>query len=165
MPFTSVYWITEYEHSRIGTMARPRGGDWLKDELTALQKEGVGLVVCLLDADEIEELGLMEERMLCYDLDMDYMRFSIPDFDVPESSGDFLDVVEKIDKQLNKGTSVVIHCRMGIGRSTMMAASVLMRKGQSLTDAIQMIQQARGRQVPDTEEQMRFLQKIARMKL
>ena len=165
MPLTQIYWITEFDGARLGTMPRPRGGDWLKDELSHLQRTGVGLVVCLLDADEIEELDLMQERMLCYDLDMDYLRFSIPDFDVPESTGDFLDVVEKIDKQLGKGTSVVIHCRMGIGRSSLMAASVLMRRGNSLKKAIGMITAARGRSVPDTDEQMRFLEKVERMRL
>lgn len=46
---------------RLSTMARPRGGDWLADEMAALREAGADVVVCMLTASELRELELTEE--------------------------------------------------------------------------------------------------------
>jgi len=43
---------------RLSTMAKPRGGDWLEDELVALRRTGVDVLVCALPEPERRELGL-----------------------------------------------------------------------------------------------------------
>ena len=58
---TNIYWLHRYEsNARLGIMARPRGGEWLDDEIAALKKQEVGLLVCLLEANEIFDLKLNE---------------------------------------------------------------------------------------------------------
>ena len=45
----------------LSTMARPRGGDWLEDEMTSLSAAGVSVLVTLLSDAETSELGLSAE--------------------------------------------------------------------------------------------------------
>ena len=55
-----VFWIDP----TLAIITRPRGGDWLSDELSALKREGVGVVVsCLTDAEE-HELGLAHDSQV-----------------------------------------------------------------------------------------------------
>ena len=51
---------------------------------------------------------------------------------------------------------MLIHCRQGIGRSSLLAAAVL--EASSLDEAWRRIAEARGRSVPDTPEQRAWLQ-------
>ena len=55
---TQVYWIPLDQKGALGIMPRPRGDDWLEDELQALARYGVTFLVSLLEREEEEELGL-----------------------------------------------------------------------------------------------------------
>ena len=55
------------------------------------------------------------------------------------------------------GHSIGVHCRMGIGRSSLLLAALLVRSGTSPEDAFQLISAARGLPVPDTDEQRQWL--------
>lgn len=59
-----VYWINA-NHARLGIMARPRGHDWLLDDLRALKQSGVDVVVSALTAREADDLGLSAEADSC----------------------------------------------------------------------------------------------------
>jgi len=48
---------------------------------------------------------------------------------------------------------LVIHCRQGIGRSTVMAVAVLALRGMRAETAFDVIARARGCSVPDTDQQ------------
>ena len=54
-----------------------------------------------------------------------------------------------------------LHCRMGIGRSSLMAASILVADGLTVSDAFGRIQRARGVAVPDTEAQVQWVEQYA----
>jgi hypothetical protein len=47
-------------------MARPRGGDWLTDEVQAWQDACVDVIVSLLMREEQQELELLDEAPLCH---------------------------------------------------------------------------------------------------
>ena len=57
------------------------------------------------------------------------------------------------------GKTVVVHCRAGIGRSSLMAAVTLMRlePGLGADAAAQRISHARGLDVPETTAQKKWL--------
>ncbi len=57
-----LYWICNVGDGRLGVMPRPRGGDWLIDEVASLRELGVDVVISLLEAHEIEELEIREEE-------------------------------------------------------------------------------------------------------
>jgi protein-tyrosine phosphatase len=62
---------------------------------------------------------------------------------------------------LRGGQSVVIHCRQGVGRSALIAACVLVLNGVSVDKAFELIENARGCSVPDTEEQREWVVQFA----
>jgi hypothetical protein len=62
---TTVYWLNSDINSRIGIMPRPRGGDWLEDEIRSLRDSNVDIVVSLLEQAEIDELDLRDEPGCC----------------------------------------------------------------------------------------------------
>ena len=54
---------------------------------------------------------------------------------------------------MREGRAVAVHCRAGIGRSSMIVASALIRNGLSPESAFRAIEESRGCNVPDTPEQ------------
>ncbi|MBO0733532.1 MAG: dual specificity protein phosphatase family protein [Methylocapsa sp.] len=59
--------------------------------------------------------------------------------------------------KLKEGKAVGLHCRAGIGRSALIAACVLVLLGLDPEAAFELIERARGVNVPDTEEQRRWV--------
>ncbi|MEN2790788.1 protein-tyrosine phosphatase family protein [Sphingomonas oligophenolica] len=134
-------------------MARPRAGDWLDDEIRAWRDAGVDLVVSLLEPQEVSDLELQRERTLCEHHDIDFLSFPIPDRGVPSSLAEARALAGEIAKRGAEGAGVAIHCRAGIGRSSLMAALVLATAGMDSADAFAAITHARGMSVPDTDAQ------------
>jgi len=54
---------------------------------------------------------------------------------------------------VSTGKSTAIHCRAGIGRSSLMAAAVLISGGAEAAIALSVIEKARGLPIPDTHVQ------------
>lgn len=156
-----LYWIHEAPHGRLATMPRPRAGDWLADELTSMQSLGVDVVVSLLTDDEIAELDLQNEPANCANIGLMFISYPIADRTVPTSADDFVTFTNHLHGYLQNGCGIAIHCRMGIGRSSLVAASLLVKSGLSATDAFASISRARGVDVPDTNEQIEWVQSIA----
>ena len=46
---------------QLAIVARPRGNEWLEDEVRSWRESGVDVIVSLLTSDENTELGLTEE--------------------------------------------------------------------------------------------------------
>jgi len=155
---TKIYWIHTFDNSaRIGIMARPRGNDWLEDEITNLKNNQVGVLVSLLERDEIYDLNLDLEKELCLTKNISYINYPIPDRDVPKQNDNTDQLIDSLTKKLNEGLSVVVHCRMGIGRSSIIAAAVLLKYNLKTNDIIENIIRIRGIKVPDTEKQLLWL--------
>jgi hypothetical protein len=57
----TIYPIKAATPNLIAIVARPRGGDWLRDELSALSMEGIDVLVSMLTEEESKELGLETE--------------------------------------------------------------------------------------------------------
>jgi protein-tyrosine phosphatase len=157
-----VFWIDRLEKGLLAIMPRPRGGDWLDDELKALAKAGVNVIVSLLTADEVAELELQDEQRLCGDHGLRFISFPIPDRGVPFSIPEAAQLIDVILKDLWAGKAVVIHCRMGVGRSALIAACLLKSQGMGVDEAFSMISRARGFAVPDTEGQREWVEQFER---
>jgi protein-tyrosine phosphatase len=143
-------------------MPHPRGGDWLADEVAALQDAGVEVVVSLLTDEEVSELDLAEEARLCQARDIHYFSFPIQDFSVPTSEAEALAFLEGLKGLLLEGKHLVIHCRGGIGRSSVMAGSLLVLAGYTPEHALELLSNARGMNVPETDEQRAWVRAFAR---
>jgi protein-tyrosine phosphatase len=81
---------------------------------------------------------------------------------MPESARAFLALSDEIAASVKAGSSVAIHCRAGIGRSGLLAGSVLLRLEIPASDVFEVLSRARGLAVPDTPAQIEwFRSKVA----
>jgi protein-tyrosine phosphatase len=148
-----VYWIDLPMAGRLAIMARPRRGNQLDDEISGWQAEGIEIVVSLLEPEEVGELGLQREEDLCREQGMEFISFPIPDWGVPPSLRDAEALARALATKISEGRAVAVHCRAGIGRSSLIAACALVCSGADPSAAFDMIRKARGVSVPDTERQ------------
>jgi len=153
-----VYFIKD---TTIGTMARPRGGDWLLDDLSALKRMGLDVLVCLMEEEELQELDLQEEAKACQNMGIEFIHFPISDFGLPADESAAQKLVLQLKALVEEGKKVAVHCRMGIGRSSTIAAATLIALGNHTTKtAFEGIQKARGLRVPDTEQQIEWVERF-----
>jgi protein-tyrosine phosphatase len=155
-----IYWLHEFSNSaRLGIMARPRGQDWLEGEIVGLKLQDVQVMVSLLEQDEIAELGLGKQADLCSKYDIEYINFPIPDRSAPRKNKNFRNFIGRLEERIDAGNSIVVHCRMGIGRSSIIAGCLLLKAGYKTNELIQHISRVRGLHVPDTEKQIAWLKR------
>jgi len=147
---SELYWIDAGAPPKLAIMARPRAGDWLEDEIAHWKRSGVGVVVSLLEREEIDDLGLDMEASLCKENGIEYMSFPIADRGVPSDTDAAMLFAADV---VNRQKPIAIHCRAGIGRSSLMAAAVLIHSGFSAEAALSAIGEARRLPIPDTDAQ------------
>jgi hypothetical protein len=107
-------------------------------------------VICLLEDPEVRDLGLELEAPRAREAGLRFERFPIPDRAVPASAANARALWIDLADRLRAGRGVGIHCRAGIGRSSLMAAGVLREIGVSEDHVWTLIASARGWAVPDT---------------
>ena len=110
---------------------------------------------------ETSELGLEAEEPLCQRLGLGFRSLAIPDRGVPASTAPPKRMASAVRADLEAGKSVVVHCRQGVGRSAIAAASVLVALGEDPDQALRRIEEARGCPVPDTPEQRTWVRRFA----
>lgn len=151
---SELYWIDAGTPRKLAIMARPRAGDWLEDEIHHWKRAGVEVVVSLLETEEIDDLDLRLEASLCLESGIEFLSFPIRDRGVPDDLAEALRFASKV---ASLGKAVAIHCRAGIGRSSIMAAAVLVSHGVDAEAALSAISAARRTQIPDTDEQREWV--------
>lgn len=154
-----IYWVAQSDGGRLGVMARPRGGDWLAGEMSAVRAAGTDALLSLLTAEEADELDLEQEPQLSKQHQMEYLTYPIADRDVPPSTKSFVDLLERIAELLRQRKTVVVHCRMGVGRSAMVAAGLLCLEGLNPGEAFARVEASRRQHVPDTPAQRQWVER------
>jgi protein-tyrosine phosphatase len=160
-----LFWIPGPWEGRLAIAARPRGGDWLQDEVTAWRKAGLSTVVSLLEADEAAQLDLADESSAVESAGLRFISFPIPDRGVPASIRPALSLLAKITGALEQGENIAAHCRQGIGRSGLVAASLLVLSELAVEKAIEVVSAARGLAIPETPEQLEWIKHLPSEKL
>lgn len=157
--FSKIYWLPtpNLPQKMLGIMPRPRGNDWLQDEIRSLKFRQVDIVVSLLEFGEIYELELEEEGRICSEKDIHFINFPIEDIHVPKDEKQYFELIKKLVECLKNNNKIVIHCRMGIGRSSVVAAGILIKLGTPIANVFDCMSKARGLAVPDTEEQKQWI--------
>lgn len=155
---TRIYWIHEFNNAaKIGIMARPRGGEWLDDEIVSFKKQQVDILVSLLERDEVADLGLDHEEAVCNEHGIRFLRFPIKDRCFPNENEKAQNFIAGVFNEVMSGLNVVVHCRMGIGRSSIIASAVIQLAGKKTDEIISKVIKLRGLKVPDTDEQLKWL--------
>ncbi|GAA2364050.1 hypothetical protein Cme02nite_39510 [Catellatospora methionotrophica] len=157
---TTAYVVVWPAPGRLAVMPRPEGGERLADEMANLRGNGVDVVVSALTAPENDALGLRGEDEAVRAAGMRFVSFPIPDFGVPDFAA-YRELTGRLAEEVAEGRFVLVHCRGGIGRATVVAGGVLIRLGASAADAVAAIGAARGIPGPETEPQRAILARLA----
>ncbi len=159
---TELYTIDGQWPGRLAIMPRPRGGDWLEDEIQSFRRSGVDVILSLLTPDEIDELNLAEEAEFCRANGIQFVSFPVIDRGIPSSVKAFYDLITILAGHLADGKYIAIHCRQGIGRAALVAICLLVFSGVDEPAATQRVSSARGCAVPETPEQRRWVAAFAK---
>lgn len=157
----TVFWVPGPWRGRLAIVPRPRGGDWLGDETGAWRNAGIDMVVSLLEPEEEAQLVLEGESATASATGIEFTPFPIPDRGVPPSHASVAELVNGIVDALDSGRNVAVHCRQGIGRSAVIVGAVLVAAGEAPQSAFRTIHESRGVEVPETDEQRRWLTDFA----
>lgn len=155
-----IFWIDTSANShpvRLALVLRPRGEDWLEDELRRIRSAGVDVLVSMLEPWEAESLGLAQEAELAGELGFEFLSHPIPDRNLPTDRAAFDRFVRGLADRLTSGKAVAVHCRGSIGRSTLASAATLIHLGWRPLAALTAIEATRGCPVPDTNEQWQWV--------
>ena len=154
---TTIFKIPVSGSGSLAITTRPRGGDWLDDDIGSLRRHGIDVLVSLLGIDEAHELGLADESRACSAAGIEFLQVPVPDFGTPQDPVEFIQKTRDLVALLHGGKSVAVHCRQGIGRSGLLAVSVLVQTGVPLAAAIDVVSRARGVSVPEAPAQLEWL--------
>ena len=149
-----IYKVRDLERSFLATMPYPNGDDELPAELGGLKDLGVDILVSLLEPAESEALGLSRTESLAADLALEFLSYPLTDHDVPPDPQEFANLAFDLSDRLQLGSSVAVHCVGGIGRSTLLAAAIMVDLGDDPRTLFERISSVRGYPVPDTAEQI-----------
>jgi protein-tyrosine phosphatase len=159
---TALYWIEGPWRGRLAITPRPRGGDWLEDEIQSWRRSGVDVVVSLLTPEEQMDLNLPDEAALCRFNGVEFVSFPIVDRSVPSSAEAFSGQVIQLAERLANGKTIAVHCRQGIGRAALVAVCILVLSGLEPEAANELVGVARGCSVPETPEQRQWITDFAK---
>lgn len=117
----------------------------------------IDIVVSLLEKEEEFELSIELEKQLCKKHSIEFISFPIQDRKIPLEKKDFLILINKLNNELQQGKNIVIHCRMGIGRTALVCAGILLINEIKKEKIFDFLSQVRTLSVPDTQEQIDFI--------
>jgi protein-tyrosine phosphatase len=140
---------------------RPRGAEWLGDEIRAWREAGIDLVVSLLEADEEVALDLAGEAAASRAQGLAFRAFPIPDRGVPKSHEAVAALTEQLMDALRSDKTVAVHCRQGVGRSALIVAAALIAGGLDAQMAVDTVRRSRGLDVPETAAQRQWISDFA----
>jgi len=137
---------------RLAVCSRPRSGAWLEDDIRALRHSGHDLLVSALTPEEIVKLELTTVPEVCERFGVRFVSYPVGNMLVPRVEH-ALPYLESWHAHLVGGGGLAVHCWASVGRSTTLAAALLVLGGVPAEEAWARIETARGREVPDTTEQ------------
>lgn len=154
------YWIPGPWRGKLAILARPRGGDWLDDEMRGWRRAGINIIVSLLETDEAAQLDLRKEPAVARENGIQFIAFPIPDRGVPASLPDSIALMARLSRERDAGKNIAVHCRQGIGGSGLIAAGILANSGTHPDEALRIVGGARGLTVPETWEQREWVAQL-----
>lgn len=108
-----------------------------------VRSDGVGAIVCLTEEFELRmKSSAYADALQRGTVPCAVVPFEIREGGVPPDRESFWELANEIADRLRSGQAVLIHCAGGVGRTAMLAASVLMALGTPLADAEETVSRA-----------------------
>jgi len=164
LPIPESYWV---EDNRFLAGEYPGGYDpeTTRRHMDAFLETGINTFINLTEANELPSYEeILKEQAKIYGVDASHQRIPIRDFRVP-SSETMTAILDAIDKAVNAGRCVYVHCWGGVGRTGMVVGCYLVRHGMPNEQALARVDQLyKSRPVnfshprsPETEQQVEFV--------
>src|ERR1043165_3287268 len=101
-----------------------------------VKRESIAAIVCLVETFEIHHKSQSyAEALELGTVPCPVLPFEIREGGVPEDRAAFWGIATAIANCLQSGEAVLIHCAGGVGRTAMLAVSVLLALGEPLSEA------------------------------
>lgn len=101
-----------------------------------LRSDAVGAIVCLTEEHEIRlKSSKYAEALETGTVPCSVLPFEIREGGVPEDRHAFWALASDVANRLQSGEALLIHCAGGVGRTAMLAVSVLLALGESIAEA------------------------------
>jgi protein-tyrosine phosphatase len=130
----------------------------LTDDLADLQAAGIGAVLSLTPMGELARLGVDMLPREAQRMGLRHHLLPIEDFGVADAEA-VAEALWFVDAAFAREDGVLVHCRAGIGRSGMLAATILVHNGAPPEEAITVVRRARPGAM-ETEAQERFVRRF-----
>ena len=164
LPILESYWV---EESRFLAGEYPGNHDpeTARRRLDAFLEAGVTAFIDLTDPHERPPYeSILKEEAKIYGVQVSYQRIPIRDLSIP-SSDTMTTILNAIDRAINDGDCVYVHCWGGIGRTGMVVGCYLVRHGMGNEQALERVNQLfKTRPAdfyhprsPETDEQVEFV--------
>jgi protein-tyrosine phosphatase len=154
-----IYTVARELPGTLSTMAAPQGD--LDVVLPELRARGVDTLVSLLPPEQVTMLQLGDEAAAARRAGLAFRSLPVPDFGVPDRA-QFAGPLRELSDELAAGRHVAVHCWGGVGRSSLVAAALLVVRGSTAEAAWHLVAYARGVPVPETDEQRDWVAALAR---
>ena len=125
--------------------AQPASRGPMRQALASYRAAGAGLLVSLLPAHELSALGLQSLAEECSQAALRWANCPIDDFAAPAAAFEaaWQHIAPTVHALLDRGDSVALHCRAGLGRTGTVAARILLERGLEVQAAVDLVRQAR----------------------
>ena len=101
-----------------------------------VKSEAVGAIVCLVEQHEIRlKSSQYADALETGTVPCSVLPFEIREGGVPENRDAFWALANDVANRLQSGEAVLIHCAGGVGRTAMLAISVLLALGEPMNEA------------------------------
>ena len=164
-PLSESYWVVE-GRLLAGEYPGKFEPEQTRQRIDALIEAGFDTFVDLTKEDETwPYLPILHEESAVYEVKFSHLRFPIGDFGLP-TSDQMNAILDSLEKGLESGRKIYLHCWGGIGRTGTTVGCYLVRKGKSGEEALNQVA-AWWQHVPkshyhtyspETLEQVKFIQ-------
>lgn len=108
-----------------------------------LKSDSVGAIVCLSEEYEIRmKSSKYAEALEAGTVPCSVLPFEIQEGGVPEDRDAFWALANEVANRLQSGEALLIHCAGGVGRTAMLAVSVLLALGEPFNEAERAVSRA-----------------------
>jgi len=144
---------------RLILSAQPASRGPTRQALAPYRAAGAGLLISLLPAHELSALGLQSLAEHCEQAALRWANCPIDDFAAPAAAFEaaWQQIAPAVHALLDRGDSVALHCRAGLGRTGTVAARILLERGFQVQAAVDLVRQARPGAI-ETQVQEAYLQ-------